>query len=411
MAREAFTEKLQNTRLLLLIGAGVVLLIALGIWWWIRLGTHVRTDDATIVGHLHPVSPRIPGTVLHVYILDNQVVKAGQLLVQLDPRDYLTQVQQAKATLATAKAQAKASENAIPLSREQYQAQVLQAQGGLTAAANVVGQSQRALQEANAAVVFARENLTQTEAQLVQAQMDFQRYTAVDPRAVSAQQRDVIRTAYDTALANRNAAQASVQQAIARARQTQKEIDANRARVTQSRGVLQAAKAQNFQVKIQTNQATSSKASVKQAEAQLKQALLNLSYTRIVAPISGKVGRRTVEVGQRFQVGQPMLALVQPLMWVVANMKETQMEHVRPGQPVDIHIDAFPRHHFKGIVDSISPASGAQFALLPPDNATGNFTKIVQRIPVKIWFTTKSIQGYENLLVPGMNTVITIHTK
>jgi membrane fusion protein (multidrug efflux system) len=410
MVRKILSEKLQNMRLLFLIGACLIVLIALGIWWWIHLSTHVKTDDSTIVGHLHPISPRIPGTVIGVYVLDNQFVKKGQLLVQLDPRDYETQVMQAQAALETARAQAQATEASVPLSKEQYQAQVMQAQGGLAASIEAVGQSQKNLQEARAAVITSRANLTQAEAQLAQAREDLRRYNIVDPRAVTAQQRDVTQTAYEAALANYDAAQANVQQALARVGQIQREIEANRARVMQARGALQAAKSQTYQVKIQQRQATSSRASVKQAEAALKQALLNLSYTRITAPVSGRVGRKTVEVGQRLQPGQPVLTIVEPLLWVVANLKETQMERVRPGQPVDIHVDSFPRHHFKGVVDSIAPASGAQFALLPPDNATGNFTKIVQRIPVKIWFTSKSVRGYENLLVPGMSTVVTIDT-
>lgn len=406
----ALAQKLQDTRLVVLLIVGACLIAVLGIWWWMHLGAHVKTDDSTVAGHLHPVSPRVPGTVTGVYVLDNQMVKEGQLLVQLDSKDYEAQVEQAKAALATARAQAKAATSGVPLSKAQYQAQVTQAKGGLSASSEVVGQTQKALQEARAAVASAQENLAQTEAQLGKAQQDVQRYAAVDPRAVSAQQRDAIRTAYDTALANRNAAQASVQQAQARVGQVQKEINANQARVSQSYGVLQAAKSQTYQVETQQSQALASQAAVKEAEAALKQAQLNLSYTRIVAPVSGKVGRKSVEIGQRLQIGQPLLSVVETNLWVIANLKETQMNRVRPGQPVDIHVDAFPKHEFKGIVDSISPASGAQFALLPPDNATGNFTKIVQRIPVKIFFTAESVKGYEKLLVPGMSTVITIDT-
>lgn len=405
------SEKLKNTRLVVILIMGLLVVIGLAVIWWLRLSTHVKTDDSTVAGHVHPVSPRVPGTVTGVYFDDNQIVKAGQVLVQLDPRDYQAEVLKAKAALENAKAQVNVATAGVPLTQEQYAAQVTQAQGTLSASGAVVGQSQNALKEAQAAVQTARENLAQTEATLSKAQEDLQRYTAVDPRAVSAQQRNAIRTAYNTALASRNAAQANVQQAIARVQQVQKEIIANRARVQQSQGVLAQAQSQSNQVKIQKGQVVSSKANVAQAEAALKQAQLNLSYTRIMAPINGKAGRKSVEVGQRVQPGQPLLSLVERDIWVVANLKETQMNKVRPGQMVDIRVDAFPKHEFEGVVDSIAPASGAQFALLPPDNATGNFTKIVQRIPVKILFTEKSIRGYESLLVPGMSTVITIHIK
>lgn len=407
----AIQNKFKNTRLLFILSIiAVVLLVAL-IWWIIDLTSHVETDDSFITGHLHPVSPRVSGTITGVYFDDNQIVKAGQLLVTLDPRDFQVAVQQAKAALTNAKAQAKAAEANVTLSRGQYQGQVTQARGELSASSEVVGQTQSSLRAAQAAVETARQNLAQSQASLTKAQQDVQRYSTVDPRAVSAQIRDEAQTTYEGALATRNASQASVAQAMARVSEIRREISANRARVIQSQGVLQTAKSQTYQVNVQKSQAQSARATVGEAQAELKQAQLNLSYTRIVAPVSGKVGKKNAEVGQRIQPGQPLLSIVDPRVWVVANLKETQLENVRPGEAVHIHVDAFPHHPFRGVVESISPASGAQFALLPPDNATGNFTKIVQRIPVKILFTVESIEGYENLLAPGMSTVIKINVR
>jgi membrane fusion protein (multidrug efflux system) len=149
-------------------------------------------------------------------------------------------------------------------------------------------------------------------------------------------------------------------------------------------------------------------AAIAQAEASLKDAQLQLSYTNIVAPTSGRIGRKTVEVGQRVQPGSPLMAIVGNDYWVTANFKETQMEDIKPGEKVEVELDAFPHHKFVGRVDSISPASGSQFALLPPDNATGNFTKVVQRIPVKITLDSQSIKGYESRITPGMSAVVSV---
>ncbi|HEY9745784.1 MAG TPA: biotin/lipoyl-binding protein, partial [Oculatellaceae cyanobacterium] len=179
-------SKFQTRRLALFISLGVITLIGLGAWWWSHMSTRIKTDDAMVAGHLHPVSPRVPGTVTAVHVLENQMVKAGQLLVQLDDRDYQAQVLQAEAALATAKARAQAAESNIPLSQAQYQAQVTQASGGLSAATNVVAQSEQAIKEAKAAAESAEHNLAEAEAQLTKAQQDLQRYNSVDPRAVSA---------------------------------------------------------------------------------------------------------------------------------------------------------------------------------------------------------------------------------
>lgn len=181
--------------------------------------------------------------------------------------------------------------------------------------------------------------------------------------------------------------------------------------LTNSEGGLQSAQATRLETHVREGQFATARAAVAQASAALKDAELQLSYTIIQAPVSGRIGKKSVEAGQRVQIGQPLMAIVEDHPWVVANFKETQLEKMRAGQSVDVEIDTFPKHKFHGYVDSLAPGSGNEFALLPPDNATGNFTKIVQRVPVKIVLDRDSTRGYENLISPGMSSVVTVSTQ
>jgi membrane fusion protein (multidrug efflux system) len=174
---------------------------------------------------------------------------------------------------------------------------------------------------------------------------------------------------------------------------------------------LQSAHATTLETRVREGQFATAQAAVAQAAAALEDAKLQLSYTIITAPVSGRIGRKSVEAGQRVQIGQPLMAVVEDQPWVVANFKETQLQKMRTGQHVEVEIDTFSKHKFYGHVDSLAPGSGNEFALLPPDNATGNFTKIVQRIPVKILLDQDSVRGYENLLSPGMSSVVTVATE
>jgi membrane fusion protein (multidrug efflux system) len=222
-----------------------------------------------------------------------------------------------------------------------------------------------------------------------------------------------------------NAAKEGIRQAQAQVTQAQKEVATAQAKFVQAqkgifmaqaqlakaKGGLETASSTGLQTNANRSQYKAAQAAIAQAEANLKDAQLQLSYTNIKAPANGKVGRKTVEVGQRVQPGNPLMAIVSEQPWIVANFKETQLEDVKPGQPVEIKLDTFSHHPFTGHINSISPASGAQFALLPPDNATGNFTKIVQRIPVKVVFDPQSLQGYEPRIVPGMSATVSVAIK
>ncbi|MGE5655341.1 MAG: HlyD family secretion protein [Actinomycetota bacterium] len=366
-------------------------------------------------------------------------------------------ISNAQAVIGTAEASLREAEAGVPAA----QAQVEQAQAGVPAAqAKVrqaeasIPQAQAKVTEAEAGVAAAQAKLAQAQATLQKTQTDYNRYRQLfQEGAIAREQLDTAKQAYDIAAAQTTAAQQGIEQAkaqVAQARQgvtaaqaalaearegvnqaqaqvaqakvqvasaqakvaqAQEGVTAAQAKLASSRGGLQQAQATGQQTQVNRSQYNAALAAIGQSEAALKDAQLQLSYTNLVAPASGQIGRKTVEVGQRIQAGTPLMAIVSNDYWVTANFKETQIAKMQPGQPVEITLDAFPKHHFAGRVDSFSPASGSQFALLPPDNATGNFTKVVQRIPVKIVFDRNSIKGYESRITPGMSAVVAVEVK
>jgi membrane fusion protein (multidrug efflux system) len=392
-------------RTLGLILAILVILGGIGLFWWLQNAHFESTDDAYITGHIHPVSARVGGTVIRVQVEDNQDVSANQPLVAIDPKDYMVALNQAIHNLAVTEAQAKTAQTNIPLAQRQAAAQIAQAQAGIGVASSTTLQTRKAAQEAHAGVQSARQAVNQQEANYQKALLDYRRYAGADPEAISAQQLDTARTNLRVAEANRAAARSQLAEAQAREAQAVAGISTSTSRISEARGTFQGAQAQTLQVNVAKSQAHSAMVAIAAAKDAVAQAKLNLGYTRIAAPVTGRVGNRNVEVGQQVQPGQPLLSIVSPEKWIVANFKETQLKRIHPGQPVTIEVDAYPNHHFTGHVDSFAPASGAQFALLPPENASGNFTKTVQRVPVKIIFDPDSIRGYESLLVPGLSVV------
>jgi membrane fusion protein (multidrug efflux system) len=391
------------------LGVGAIVAGTFGYRWWEYASTHEQTDDAAVAGHVYQISSRISGTVLTVPVNDNQEVHQGELLVRLDPHDYQVKVQQAQASLAVARRQAEAAQSNISLAGQTAQAQTTEAQGNVSNAIAAISAAEAAVKEAQAGVPAAQATLAQANATLEKNQADYARYQSLyESGAVSKQQLDSAKAAYETALAQKNAAQQGISQAQAKLAQAQQGVTQAQAQLEASRGGLQKAQASGVQTDVNRSQYEAANASINQAQANLAEAQLQLSYTNITAPETGRVGHKTVEVGNRVQVGQPLMAVVGDDMWVVANFKETQLSHMRPGESVEVNLDAFPDHPFIGHVDSLSPASGSQFALLPPDNATGNFTKVVQRIPVKIVLDPASIKGYESQIAPGMSAVVSV---
>jgi len=438
---EVLPQKKKQSRVIFAAAAvGVIVLGALGYHYWQYSSTHQETDDAEVEGHIHEVSSRIPGTVSQVLVNDNQLVKPGQLLVKLDPRDYQSQVQQAAASLENADHQAKAADANIALSVQTDTGKKTQAQGDVSTAIANISTAQAAVAEAQAGIPAAQDQVkvatagvgaakaqvAQANANLENALVQYRRYNKLYQQgAVPRQQLDAVKATYDITVAQKKAALEGVQQAqatlasakvgVAKAQsqlaQAQEEVASAQAKLAASEGALQQANITRQDTSVKRSQYGAAKAAIDQAQAALKNAQLQLSYTDITAPSAGWVGNKNVEVGNRIAVGAPLLAIVDQDKWVVANFKETQLDKMVPGQEVEIKLDTFPNHTFIGHVNSISPASGAQFALLPPDNATGNFTKIVQRIPVKIIFDPKSIQGYESRVVPGMSAEISVKVK
>jgi len=406
---------ISGRRKTLLIWGGAValiLLLVLGIRYAIWSAHHETTDDAYLEGHLHPISARITDTVQQVLIDDNQHVVEGQTLVILDPNDYKVRLDQAKAALDEAGRHADTAEAAIRSTSQSATAQTTQAQGSIGEAKASIRAAKAAVTAAEAGVPRANAQLQEASATLQREETDLHRYQDLYTKEqVSKQTLDHQRASYDVAVAGREAAQEQVRQAQAQLVAAQQGVLLTEAQLTNSEGGLQSAQAATLETRVREGQFATAQAAVTQAAAALEEAELQLSYTIIKAPVNGRIGRKSVEAGQRVQIGQPLMAIVEEQPWVVANFKETQLGKMRIGQHVEVQIDTFPKHKFYGHIDSLAPGSGNEFALLPPDNATGNFTKIVQRIPVKIVLDQDSVRGYENLLSPGMSSVVTVATK
>jgi membrane fusion protein (multidrug efflux system) len=392
------------------LGAGVALLL-LTVGLIAHYHNRVTTDDAQVDGHIIPIASKIAGNVAEVLVTDNQAVSAGQVLVRIDPRDYQARVDQARAALALAESQAHAAGIGVPLTQETTDSGAAAAAAQLQAAEAEYARAKLAYEkDAQAELAYARANVDARQAASERALADLERMKPLLAKAeISQQQFDAYRAAARVAESELKAAQEKASAAEKAAAISRAAMESAEARVAQARATLAQAQASRRQVGIRTAEASSASAAVQQARANLALAELQLSYTSIVAPSEGVVTKKSVEVGQIVQPGQGLLVLV-PLhdIWVTANFKETQLAKVRPGQKAEIKVDMY-RRTFTGRVDSIAGATGARLSLLPPENATGNFVKVVQRIPVKI--VLDPLPGENAVLRPGMNVEATIITK
>jgi membrane fusion protein, multidrug efflux system len=373
-------------RLFLIIGL-VVLLVAV-FFLWRYFTSYEDTDDAQIDGHLNSISARVSGHVAKLLVQDNQYVQAGTPLVQIDPKDYQVALDRAKADYDDAVAMAAAARVNVPITSVNTSSQVSSAQADVENAQAGIAAARQQYEAGNA-------QLTQAEANNVKAQDDLVRYRQlVDKQEVSQQQ-------YDQALAAAKADAAAVNAARASALAAEQQVHQAQARLLQAEAEVRAALTRPQQVAATKSRAQSALAEVDLKKAALDQAQLNLSYTLVVAPVDGVVTNRTVEVGQNVSIGQEMMRVVNlDDIWVTANFKETQLKYMRVGQPVTIHVDTNGKD-YKGHVQSLAGASGAITSLLPPENATGNYVKVVQRIPVKITFDPGETR--EHVLRPGMS--------
>ncbi len=353
------------------------------------------TDDAQIEAHVAFVAPHVAGQVKRVLVKDNQHVKVGDVLVELDARDLNVRLASARADVAAAKASLRSSETQLGVTKKSVASNLAVARGGMAQAASASG-------TANAGIEQARAEITAALSRQKLAQLDFDRTSQLFASNV------VAKSSLDATSAALEQATANVSQAQARLRSAEASRQSSSGSIESARGRVIAAEAGPEQIEAAEAAVQLASAKLAQAEAALQQAELNVSYTQIKAEISGVVSRRTVEVGQMASPEKPLLALV-PLddTWVVANFKEDQIAHMQPGQLAEIEVDAFDGQKLKGHIDSLAGGTGSRFSLLPPDNASGNFTKVVQRVPVLL-----RIDGVSDLeLRPGLSAKVTVVTK
>lgn len=394
----------------LLTASALSLAVAGAYLWWQQASSVEGTDDAYITGHVHQISSRISGFVTKVAVDDNQHVQAGQLLLQIDPHDLQLSVASAKAAAAKANWQAaQAVSNTITDARK-AESQAFQANSAVASAEAQINKAKEALNDARLGVRIVRTQIDQRQAELTRANADYQRYSAlVRERAVTTQSYDKAKQDRDVAQASLEAANATYTQMLVKVKEAEQALKDAQTTSVSAKGVEQTAAAARAEQDTGRTVVAVQKAAAAQADAEYENALTQLSYTRVAAPIAGTIGHKTLEAGQQIDRGQALMSIVSDEKWVVANFKETQLGRMRAGQKVDIKVDALGDKHFQGTVQSLSPASGAQFSMLPPDNASGNFTKVVQRIPVKIVFDAESIKGFEKLLIPGMSVIADVH--
>jgi membrane fusion protein, multidrug efflux system len=371
----------RNLRLGVALVALVALAVAGGLWW--HYSGIETTDNAQVDGHVSPVAARVGGTVAEVLVDANEYVEAGAVLVRLDRRDYEVALQRAEADVAESEATIRAVETGVPVVSATSRSEETAAESEIAAAEARLASAKARLREAEARDAKARQDLERLEPLVAKDEISKQEY-------------DATVTTADTARASRDYAEAEVSEA-------EKAVEAARAR-------LEAARTGPEQVTIQKARADSERARLGRAKAALEAARLALAYTEIKAPVAGVVSRKSVEVGQVVQPGQPLLALVRlDDIWIVANFKENQLENIRPGQPVSISVDAYGGRKYRGKVESVAAATGSRFSLLPAENATGNYVKVVQRIPVRIML--EAGQDPEHLLRPGMSVEPTVHLR
>ncbi|MGA7884135.1 MAG: HlyD family secretion protein [Acidobacteriaceae bacterium] len=380
---------------------GVVALLVVGalLWWW-HSTYYEDTDDAQVDGNIVQVSARIAGNVQTVYVNQNQFVQAGALLVQLDPSDYETALSQAEANLESAEANYEAARVNVPIFTTNTGTILRNAGVDVSSAQEGVTESQNMLKADEAKVTAA-------QAEWQKAQLDVQRYTPLVQKDIISKQQ------YDAVVATATADRAAVEEAQADVVAAQDAVRMARDRVTQAQSSLQYARTGPRQVAVYKAKADQAAAQVDQARAALSEAKLNLEYCQIHAPTSGIVTTKNVQPGQNVSTGQALMTLVSlDNIWITANFKETQLQSMRPKQPVTIHVDAYDRD-YDGYVAQIGGATGSMLSLFPPENATGNYVKVVQRVPVRINLTQQDMdrQNKDHLLRPGMSVEPKVRVK
>jgi membrane fusion protein, multidrug efflux system len=377
---------------------GLILIVAGTVAWWLRSQRFESTDDAQIEGHLDSISTRIGGTVTYINpdVENNHLVKAGTLLLELDPRDYEADLEHAKANLETREAEARSAQVNVPIINASAFSQ-------LHAAEAAKEEALQSVEAEQANLAAAQQRVQRDEAIHARAERDRVRYQALIER------HEISRSDYDARETDATTAAHALEADRATVNSEMQKIAQARSSVLQRQAQIESARTAPNQVIDARAKSQSATGQLDQAKADLHTAVLNLSYTKIYAPVGGVIGRKTVELGHRVQPGQGLLVIV-PLddIWVTANFKETQMRSMRPGQAVDIHVDTFGRD-YKGTIEDMPGAAGPLFSLFPPENATGNYVKVVQRFPVRLRFDKD--QDPQHLLRPGMSVEPTVTVR
>jgi membrane fusion protein (multidrug efflux system) len=389
----------KSGRKLILFAVVALLVIGAGLFYWHSTFTE-DTDDAQVDGDLYQVSSRVTGQVIKVYVADNQKVQAGDLLAEIDPKDYQVALEQAQANLASAQAAAAQANVNVPITSLSTQTSTLTSSSDVQGTIAAIAQAQKQVQAAEARVAQAKANA-------LRADLDVQRYKPLVEKDVISKQQ------FDAAVAQAAANNAAVLEAESTVIAQQEAVRQAQQKLVQSRSqAVESSKNGPQQVKVQQARANAALADVKQAQARVDQALLNLSYTKITAPTSGVVNKKNVQVGANLSIGQDLLTII-PLtnLWVTANFKETQLERMYPGQKVVLKVDALGGRKFHGEVKQIGGATGSRLSLFPPENATGNYVKVVQRIPVRIDFTNLQDENKDLVLRPGFSVTPEVAVK
>ncbi|BAY07869.1 HlyD family secretion protein [Calothrix sp. NIES-2098] len=407
-------SRVRKRRIWLLVLGAITLAVAtvFGWRWWQFQHTHISTDNAQIQGHVSPIAPKISATVQKIQVKEGDRVKAGQPLIILENQDLNLNVQQAEANFAAAQAQLQSAADTVPLTSQTNIAQLQQAQANLAASESAAIAAKAEVSQAQAVVDANRAKVAQAQTEVNKTQADFRRYkTLYREGAIAAQQRDTARAAWENALANLTAAKQTVAQAQAQVNNAQAQLQKALAQAEAARGQVAETRISGQKVVVQKSQTKQAQAQVAQAAAALALARQQIKYTVIQAPLSGYVGKLTAQVGQKVDIGQPLLSIV-PLdteqIYVEANFRETTLKNLYIGEPAEIEVDAYPGEVFRATVVGISPATGSSFALLPPDNATGNYNKVVQWLPVRLNFHPDADPQHK--LRAGLSVKVTVNT-
>ncbi len=388
----------KSRRRFIIIGVVTVLIVGALLFWW-RSTFYEDTDDAQINGHLIQISSRIAGQVIKVYVEENTEVHAGDLIAELDPKDFQVAVQQDEANLQSAEAAYEAAKVNVPITGINTGSTLRSTSSDVEGAQAQVAASKQQLQGAQAQIAQADANYTK-------AKLDLERYTPLVQKDVISKQQ------FDQAVATADADKAALDNAKANEMAARAQVTISEQKVKQALAQFQSAQSAPQQLQAQRAKADQAAAMVEQAKAELEQAKLNLSYTKIIAPVNGIITRKSVEINQNVSVGQNLMTLVSlDDIWITANFKETQLREMRAGQSVVVSVDAYGGRKYDAKITQIGGATGSVLSLFPPENATGNYVKVVQRVPVRIDLVDPKDENKDHLLRPGLSVEPKVRVK